>query len=104
MAKDCALDAWSRDKTVVLTAGLDLTGADFTPIPTFGGVFDGQGHAISGLSLTASGSTVGLFRYVQPGAAVRNLTVKGTVAPEDRRHSSLIIRNMSPVLFTAAGY
>lgn len=85
LAKDCALDAWSRDKTVVLTAGLDLTGADFTPIPTFGGVFDGQGHAISGLSLTASGSTVGLFRYVQPGAAVRNLTVKGTVAPEGTR-------------------
>ena len=87
LAKDCALDAWSRDKTVELAADLDLTGTDFTPIPTFGGVFEGRGHVISGLSLTGSGSTVGLFRHVQPGAAVRDLTVKGTVAPEGTRSS-----------------
>ena len=80
-AKNCTLDAWSRGKTVLLTADLDLTGTDFTPIPTFGGVFEGQGHTISGLSLTAPGSNLGLFRYIQPAGTVQDLTVKGTVAP-----------------------
>ena len=80
-SKNCSLDTWSQGKVVVLTADLDLDGKEFTPIPTFGGTFEGQGHIISGLRLTGPGSNMGLFRYVQPGAAVRNLTVKGTVAP-----------------------
>ena len=79
--KNCALDTWSQGKTVTLTADLDLSGVDFTPIPTFGGTFLGQGHTISGLCLTSAGSTQGLFRYIQPGGLVRDLTVKGTVAP-----------------------
>lgn len=85
LAKNCALDAWSRGKTVVLTADLDLTEEEFTPIPTFGGAFEGRGHIISGLSLTASGSNQGLFRYIQPGAVIQGLTVKGTVAPKGSR-------------------
>lgn len=79
--KNCALDSWSQGKTVTLTADLDLTDSDFTPIPTFGGTFDGGGHTISGLSLTADGSCQGLFRYVQEGAVVRNLKVEGSVTP-----------------------
>lgn len=84
-SKNCALDTWSQGKTAVLAADLDMTGVDFTPIPTFAGVFDGQGHTITGLRLTGSGSTVGLFRYIQPGATVRNLTVKGAVVPGGTR-------------------
>ena len=84
-SKNCALDTWSQSKTAVLAADLDLTGVDFTPIPTFAGVFDGQGHTITGLRLTGPGSTVGLFRYIQPGATVRNLTVKGAVVPGGTR-------------------
>ena len=83
--KNCALDTWSQGKTVTLTADLDLSGVDFTPIPTFGGTFLGQGHTISGLCLTSAGSTQGLFRYIQPGGLVRDLTVKGTVAPGGTR-------------------
>lgn len=85
LAKDCALDTWSRGKTFLLTADLDLEEEEFIPIPTFGGVFEGQGHVISGLRLTASGSNQGLFRYIQPGAVVRDLTVQGTVAPKGSR-------------------
>ena len=84
-AKNCSLDVWSQGKTVVLTADLDLAGADFAPIPTFGGVFLGQGHTISGLRLTGPGSAQGLFRYLQPDGVVQDLTVKGTVAPEGTR-------------------
>lgn len=84
-AKSCSLDTWSQGKTVTLTADLDLTGADFAPIPTFGGTFLGQGHTISGLCLTAAGSAQGLFRYIQPNGVVRDLTVEGTVSPEGTR-------------------
>lgn len=81
LAQRCSLDTWSQGKTVRLEADLDLTGTAFTPIPTFGGTFDGQGHTISGLSLTSSGSKQGLFRTIQSNGVVENLTVSGTVAP-----------------------
>jgi len=81
LGRNCALDSWSRGRTVRLAADLDLTGLDFTPIPSFGGVLEGQGHTISGLNLTQSGSSMGLFRFVQEGAVVRDLTVTGTVHP-----------------------
>ena len=84
-AKNCALDTWSRGKTVRLNADLNLTGFDLAPIPTFGGTFLGQGHTISGLRLTAAGSSQGLFRYIQPGGVVRDLTVQGLVAPDGSR-------------------
>ncbi len=85
LAKNCALDTWSQKKTVVLAADLDLEEEEFVPIPTFGGAFLGQGHTISGLHLTSPGSTQGLFRRIQPSGLVRDLTVKGTVAPEGTR-------------------
>lgn len=81
LAKSCTLDTWSQGKTVRLNADLDLTGLDFAPIPTFGGTFLGNNHTISGLSVTGDGSHQGLFRYIQPGGTVQNLTVRGTVAP-----------------------
>lgn len=54
---------------------------DFTPIPTFSGTFQGNGHTISGLTLTGSGNVRGLFRYIQNGATVQDLTVMGTIHP-----------------------
>lgn len=87
LSKNCALDRWSQGKTVVLKADLDLTGSEFAPIPTFSGTFDGQGHTITGLSITGSGNVRGLFRYIQAGGVVQNLTLEGSIAPEDRQDS-----------------
>ena len=84
-AEHCSLDTWSQGKTVHLTADLDLTGTDFTPIPTFGGTLLGNGHTISGLSLTASGSRQGLFRHIQPGGVVSDLKAAGSVLPGGSR-------------------
>lgn len=84
-AKNCSLDTWSQGKTVRLTADIDLSGRDFAPIPTFGGTFLGGGHTISGLRITASGSSMGLFRYLQSGAVVQDLRVSGSVAPGGSR-------------------
>ena len=84
-SRNCSLDTWSQGKTVRLTADIDLTAVDFAPIPTFGGTFLGDGHTISGLRIDASGSRMGLFRYIQKGAVVRDLHVSGTVTPDGSR-------------------
>ncbi len=79
LSRNCALDTWSQGKTVVLAVDIDLSGCDFSPIPTFGGTFDGGGHTISGLTLSGGTSYQGLFRYIQEGGVVQDLNVKGTV-------------------------
>ena len=81
LSRNCTLDTWSQGKTVILENDLDLHGIDFTPIPTFSGTFQGNGHTISGLTLTSSGNVRGLFRYIQNGATVQDLTVTGTIHP-----------------------
>ena len=80
LSESCRLDSYSKELYVTLSADITLTG-EFTPIPVFGGIFDGNGHTISGLNVTGDGSYSGLFRYVQRGALVKDLTVKGTVSP-----------------------
>lgn len=75
LAENCAYDAWSRDKRVLLEADLDLNGVELM-IPVFGGIFDGQGHVIRGLEIRQEGSQMGLFRYMQQGAVIQNLTVE----------------------------
>lgn len=79
-ARACSLDSYSKNLYVTLGADIELSG-EFTPIPVFGGVFDGAGHTVSGLNITADGSYSGLFRFVQSGALVKDLTVEGTVSP-----------------------
>lgn len=81
LADACAVDSYSQNVTVYLQTDLDLAGSDFASIPTFGGVFEGGGHTISGLSLTANRSHTGFFRYIQPGAAVKELNLSGEVKP-----------------------
>ena len=85
LAKDCRLDSNSQGLVVYLDADLDLSGEAFYPIPSFGGVFEGGGHRITGLSLATDGSHQGLFRYIQPEGMVRDLQLTGTVEPENGR-------------------
>ncbi|MDE7223270.1 MAG: hypothetical protein K2O34_05765 [Acetatifactor sp.] len=82
LAASCGYDVWSRDKYVILEADLDLAGMELV-IPVFGGIFDGQGHTVSGLQILQEGSQMGLFRYLQQGAVIRDLTVsKARVLPQ----------------------
>lgn len=82
LARQCALDTWSRGRTVVLDNDLALEDGSFLPIPSFGGVFDGQGHAIRGIRISGSLSPAGLFGVVQTGGVVRDLRAEGAVTPE----------------------
>ncbi len=82
LSENCSLDTWSRGKRVILEADISLEDTEFQPIPTFGGVFEGNGHTISGLRLSEGMSYQGLFRYIQQGAVVQNLNVTGTVSAD----------------------
>lgn len=81
LAALCTLDADSELLTVELTKDIDFSGQPFTPIPTFGGVFHGNGHTLSGIYLNAKGSYQGVFRYVRRGAVVSELHVTGSFRP-----------------------
>lgn len=85
--ENCVSETYSKGKYVVLETDLNLQGTDFKPIPVFAGTFDGQGHGIVGLSVHSSGSDLGLFRYVQENAEVKNLNVQGTLAPDGSREN-----------------
>ncbi len=88
LAKNCTLDSWSRGKTVNITEDIDFTGEYFEPIPTFGGVLNGSGHTLSGISVTRSGSYTGVFRYVQEGASVFDLNVKADITPDGSKSNA----------------
>ena len=57
------------DINITLTADIDLTGKDWTPIGTdydnsYTGTFDGGGHTITGLTVTTNDEYAGLFGYL----------------------------------------
>lgn len=78
-ADQCHIDSWSENKHVVLKEDIDLSSVRTPMIPVFAGVFDGRGHTISGFQCVGSGYIAGLFRYIQKGAIVQNLELKGNV-------------------------
>ena len=78
-AENCHLDSWSANKIVSLKQDIDLSGTSFETIPVFAGIFDGGGHTISGFRPTEQSYIVGLFRYIEEGGVVRNMSLKGHI-------------------------
>jgi len=85
LSKECTLDTWSRDKYIKLVADIHLAGTDFTYFPTFGGIFDGNGHTIDGLIMHDDVSYLGLFSKVQPSAYIKNLTLGASILPGNKQ-------------------
>jgi len=81
LARNCSLDTWSRNKYVLLMNDISLYDTDFLTIPTFGGVFDGQGHTISNYNVTSGQTQIGLFANVQKQGVIKNLNVSGRINP-----------------------
>lgn len=80
----CYVDAWSKNKSVTLKADIDLSEvSDFHAIPVFDGIFDGEGHTISGFYHTGAGYVTGFFRYIQGNGLVKDLTLKGQIEGDD---------------------
>ena len=70
------------DINITLTADIDLTGKDWTPIGTdydnsYKGTFDGGGHTITGLTFTTNDQFVGLFGYLNRAGMVKNVVMEG---------------------------
>ena len=103
-AKNCRLDSYSQGLTVTLEKNIDLSGTAFTPIPIFSGSFDGNGHIISGVTITAEGSTQGLFRYLTTTAVVQNLIVSGEIIPGGSRNIAGAIAGHNQGLIRYCGF
>lgn len=80
-SKDCTLDKWSDGKIINLTCDIDFSAGEFKPVPIFGGIFNGNGHTISGVNLNQKGSYQGVFRYIDKNGRVSGLNVKGELSP-----------------------
>lgn len=78
-AEECVLDSNSEKKYYVLTCDISL--GVFASVPSFSGIFDGCGHTVNGMTITGSGSELGLFRYIEKDGLVKNLNVTGSVVP-----------------------
>ncbi|MEC4682868.1 MAG: filamentous hemagglutinin N-terminal domain-containing protein [Nitrospirota bacterium] len=88
-AIDSSQSAYLNNSSVciVLMANINLGGTSWTPLGNgssssnyFTGTFDGQGHTVSGYTITASNSNgTGFIGYLGSGGTVENLGVEGTV-------------------------
>ena len=70
------------DINITLTADIDLTGKDWTPIGTdydnsYKGTFDGGGHTITGLTFTTNDKYAGLFGWLNRAGTVKNVVMEG---------------------------
>ena len=81
-------EAAQKDESIncTLTADIDLTGKDWTPIGTdydnsYTGTFDGGGHTITGLTVTTNDEYAGLFGYLSnfnnAAGTVKNVVMEG---------------------------
>lgn len=80
-AQNCKTDGWSIGREIVLKSDLDLSGLPFEGIAYFNGTFRGCGYTISFRSMEPVGSHYGFFRYIGNMGIVRDLNVRGSVAP-----------------------
>ena len=77
-------EAAQKDRSIncTLTADINLTGKDWTPIGTnfynsYTGTFDGGGHTIMGLTVTTNYQYVGLFGRLGKAGTVKNVVMDG---------------------------
>ena len=77
-------EAAQKDRSIncTLSADIDLTGKDWSPIGTnfynsYTGTFDGGGHTIMGLTVTTNDQYVGLFGRLGRAGTVKNVVMEG---------------------------
>ena len=77
-------EAAQKDRSIncTLTADINLTGKDWTPIGTdydnsYKGTFDGGGHTITGLTFTTNDQDAGLFGCLGKAGTVKNVVMDG---------------------------
>lgn len=81
-SKKCHVNSWSKNVRVELMTDIDLEGSGFEPISTFSGIFEGNGHTITGFDYEGTGYSDGLFRYNDKTGVIRNLNVEGSLTSQ----------------------
>ena len=111
--------AWNKavqkDESIncTLTADIDLTGREWTRIgtwPGYSGVFNGQGHRITGLNFSAA--SFGLFYFLNVSGVIKNLQLidvnldgssGGAAGMVDRNHGQIIACSVTGKLTVHSG-
>ena len=87
LTENCKTESFSTGKTFRLDADLDLSDYENLFLPVMDGTFDGNGHQITGVTLSEEMSDYGLFRYVSANGVVKNLTVEGEILGGDEQEN-----------------
>ena len=87
-------EEWKSDINITLTADINLSGIDWTPIGIdynhqYTGTFNGGGHTITGLTVTGSDQYAGLFGYIGSGGTVKNVVLEGVQIESDNDMSDV---------------
>ncbi len=88
-------EEWKSDINITLTADINLSGIDWTPIGIdynhqYTGTFDGGGkYTITGLTVTGSNDYVGLFGRIGSGGKVMNVKLEGVQIESDNEMSAV---------------
>ena len=111
--------AWNKaiqeDESIncTLTADIDLTGKKWTRLdtwPGYSGVFNGQGHSITGLNFSAA--RFGLFLFLNQSGVIKNLQLidvnldgssGGAAGMVDRNHGQIIACSVTGKLTVHSG-
>ena len=111
--------AWNKavqkDESIncTLTADIDLTGREWTRLdtwPGYSGVFNGQGHRITGLNFSAA--SFGLFYFLNVSGVIKNLQLidvnqdgssGGAAGMVDRNHGQIIACSVTGKLTVHSG-
>lgn len=83
---------------------------EFTPIGTeehpFAGAFDGQGHSVSGLTITVQTSNAGLFGVTSPTSTLKNITIENgqfDTSSITVQTSSAVVKNIGSLVGNCQG-
>ena len=111
--------AWNKaiqeDESIncTLTADIDLTGREWTSLdtwPGYSGVFNGQGHSITGLNFSAA--RFGLFYFLNVSGVIKNLQLidvnldgssGGSAGMVNRNHGQIIACSVTGKLTVHSG-
>lgn len=87
-------EEWKSDINITLTADINLSGIDWTPIGIdynhqYTGTFDGGNHTITGLTVTTSDQYAGLFGRIGTGGKVMNVKLEGVLIESNNEMSTV---------------
>ncbi len=87
-------EQWNLGINITLTADIDLSGIDWTPIGIdynhqYTGTFDGGNYTITGLTVTGSDQYAGLFGRIGSGGKVKNVKLEGVKIESDNSRSNV---------------